>query len=216
MKKSVLLPSQLNDTVSSSSKRSHRDDVGMDTDEECTLSPARAKRACTSPSSAVKENCGQTAVSVDHILNFPLPSKSGKVCHIKIYKNPEYFKLNGLYEFVGFLSLDPLLSHENYHQDEFDNIMEVQTHNPPPSLVPRVHCVDWKKLVHGNPLVETGRFSRERKKYLSGELLVVLTEVLLGDKLAAEYLLYHLISAVYVSTQVHLATACVFFSLGMY
>lgn len=140
----------------------------------------------------------QTLLSVDSILNFPLPGSSGKVCHLKIYTDSsDDLKLNDLCEFVGFLSLDPILSHESYHSGEFDNQMEVQTHNPPPSLVPRIHCVGWKKLTHNNPLLETAqKFSCEKMRFLKGELLVVLTQILLGDRLAAEYLLYHLISSV--------------------
>lgn len=171
----------------SSTKRSHEDE-NMETDHTTN------KKACkTTPST---QNPNQTTVSVNHILNHPLPGSSGKVCHLKIYKDPETLKLNDLCEFVGFLSLDPILSHESYHNGEFDNPMEVQTHNPPPSLVPRIHCVTWKKLAHNNPLVEGQTFSQEKMKFLKGELLVVLTQILLGDKLAAEYLLYHLISSV--------------------
>lgn len=169
-----------------------REEESMETDETCAEADTTNKKTCKS--SAEKSN--QATVSVDYILNFPLPGSSGKVCHLKVYKDMDDFKLNELYEFVGFLSLDPILSHESYHSGEFDNPMEVQTHNPPPSLVPRIHCVGWKKLTHNNPLVETQKFSCEKMGFLKRELLVVLTQVLLGDRLAAEYLLYHLISSV--------------------
>lgn len=153
------------------------------------------KKACK----ITPTNTNETIVSVDHILNLPLPGSSGKVCHLKIYKDSENLKLNDLCEFLGFLSLDPVLSHESYHNGgEFDNPIEIQTHNPPPALVPRIHCITWRKLTHSNPLVGNQKFSSEKMKYLKGELLVVLTQILFGDRLAAEYLLYHLISSVYV------------------
>lgn len=149
------------------------------------------------PNNHPESSKNQPQLSVDSILNFPLPGSSGKVCHLKIYAESEDLKLNDFCEFVGFLSLDPILSHESYHSGEFDNQMEVQTHNPPPSLVPRIHCVGWRKLTHNNPLLENSeKFSCEKMRYLKGILLVVLTQILLGDHLAAEYLLYHLISSV--------------------
>lgn len=151
------------------------------------------KKACTGSSTA-GGNLSESTVSMDHILNFPLPGRPGKVCHVRMYTETEDLKLNDLCEFVGFISFNPILSYECYQLEEFDNPAEVQTHNPPPSVVPRIHCVGWKKLKHCNPLVGAKKFSNDRMMYLKGELLVVLTQILLGDKLAAEYLLYHLIS----------------------
>lgn len=63
-------------------------------------------------------------------------------------------------EIVGFLSVDPALSGE--FQPETNSLIELSveseaeiiTHNPPPSLVPRVHAVLVKKLDHCNPLVK--------------------------------------------------------------
>lgn len=117
------------------------------------------------------------------------------MCHLKLYKEPEDIKLNDFCEFVGFVSFDPLLLLEP--RDEFENAVETQTHHPPASLVPRVHCVKWKKLGHNNPLMENLEgFSPEKMQFLKRELLIVLTQLLLGDSLAAEYLLYHLVSSV--------------------
>lgn len=166
----------------------------METDE-----PVKQQNVTKKPcgdSSSSNNTQASPSVSVNHILNFPLPNGKGQVCHLKIYKDSEKMKLNDLCEFVGFLSLDPILSHESYHNDEFESAMEVQTHNPPPSLVPRIHCVSWKKLEHNNPLADGIQFNQEKMIFLKKELLVVLTQLLLGDQLAAEYLLYHLISAV--------------------
>lgn len=63
-------------------------------------------------------------------------------------------------EIVGFLSVDPALSGE--FQPDKDPLLdpiseseaEILTHNPPPSLVPRLHAVYVKKLTHCNPLVD--------------------------------------------------------------
>lgn len=63
-------------------------------------------------------------------------------------------------EIVGFLSVDPALSGE--FQPETNSLIEpsveseaeIITHNPPPSLVPRVHAVHVRKLDHCNPLIK--------------------------------------------------------------
>lgn len=64
-------------------------------------------------------------------------------------------------EVVGFLSVDPALSGEFQPEKdplldpETESEVETITHNPPPSLVPRLHAVYVKKLDHCNPLVES-------------------------------------------------------------
>lgn len=63
-------------------------------------------------------------------------------------------------EIVGFLSVDPALSGEFLSETDsliepiIESEAEIITHNPPPSLVPRVHAVYVKKLDHCNPLVK--------------------------------------------------------------
>lgn len=173
----------------------------METDEnERSIPSTDPKKQCTenpSPSTSnTSNNPSQNVASLEHILNFPLPTSKGKVCHLKLYKEPEDIKLNDFCEFIGFISLDPLLQLEA--RDDFENAVETQTHHPPASLVPRVHCVKWKKLGHNNPLVEDVNvgFSQEKMQFLKKELLIVLTQLLLGDSVAAEYLLYHLVSSV--------------------
>lgn len=175
-------------------KRTLEHEETMETDEPPKQQDG-IKKPCAESSTSSNTQAAAT-VSVDHILNFPLPNAKGQVCHLKIYKDSEKMKLNDLCEFIGFLSLDPILSHEAYHNDEFESPMEVQTHNPPPSLVPRIHCVSWKKLEHNNPLAEGVEFDYEKMVLLKKESMVVLTQLLLGDQLAAEYLLYHLMSTV--------------------
>lgn len=62
-------------------------------------------------------------------------------------------------EVIGFLSVDPSLSGE--FKEDKDSMLELQiessveiiTHNPPPSLVPRLHAVHVQKLEHCNPLL---------------------------------------------------------------
>lgn len=61
-------------------------------------------------------------------------------------------------EVIGFLSVDPALSGEFQEKNSLEPVSETEveiiTHNPPPSLVPRLHAVFVKKLEHCNPLVK--------------------------------------------------------------
>lgn len=80
----------------------------------------------------------------------------------QIYDDSDNLKLNNMVEVIGFLSVDPALSGE--FQPERNPLLEPTsetdvetiTHNPPPSLVPRLHAVYVKKLEHCNPLVNDG------------------------------------------------------------
>ncbi|CAH4028882.1 unnamed protein product [Pieris brassicae] len=145
-------------------------------------------------------------VSREHLLNFPLPDVASKSCIIKIYDDSENLKINDMVEVVGFLSVDPGLSGEfqpenNAFMEPSDETQaETITHNPPPSLVPRLHVVYVKKLEHCNPLVTDA--NQENMPVESNaardHLLKALTELLLGDELAAQYLICHLIACVYL------------------
>jgi hypothetical protein len=168
----------------------------METDEAesqvVEQSNSENKRQCTQ----IPKPEASNVVSQEHLLNFPIPDSSGKVCHLKVYKDTDLLKLNSVWEFVGFLSVDPILA--NHDVDEEMNDVEFQTHNPPPSLVPRIHCVSFRTLTHSNPLVTADKMSPDRMKIVQKELLIVLTQLMLGDEVAAEYLIYHLISEVYL------------------
>lgn len=61
--------------------------------------------------------------------------------------------------------MDPALSGEFYPQEselepQIETQAELLTHNPPPSLVPRLHAVHVKKLAHCNPLVKEDGFDQ--------------------------------------------------------
>lgn len=96
---------------------------------------------------------------------------------------------------VGFLSVDPSLTDLSYHNNEEDSRMEIQTHNPPPSLVPRIHCVSFKKITDCNPLTGIIPITQEQIPNLRKDLSILLTQMLLGDELSADYLICHLISS---------------------
>lgn len=152
-------------------------------------------------------------------LNFPLPGEAGPACLVKVYDQWESFKLNDALEVFGILTVDPALSglaegRESSSlldpMETIDNLEEHRAHSPPPSLVPRLHLLYARPLQHNNPLLPSS--AEEKSTFLSSfqgeaastraELLAFLTHSLLGDQLAAEYLLLHLISNVYARRDV--------------
>eukprot|EP00731_Ephydatia_muelleri_P020565 Em0013g292a len=103
-----------------------------------------------------------------------------------------------------FLSCEGLRGQSRTVQAE--GAAERKARSPPPSLVPRLHCILSRLLSHSNPLVTGGSLALLKDSSAVGgarELaLSVLTEVLLGDRLAAEYALLHILSSVYGRTEV--------------
>lgn len=61
-------------------------------------------------------------------------------------------------EVIGYLSVDPAMSnHWNANADENDEQLDAETltHNPPPSLVPRVHAIHIEPIKYCNPLIRS-------------------------------------------------------------
>uniref|UniRef100_A0A7N6AFE7 Mini-chromosome maintenance complex-binding protein n=1 Tax=Anabas testudineus TaxID=64144 RepID=A0A7N6AFE7_ANATE len=137
------------------------------------------------------------ATSASHLdLNFPLPGEKGPSCLVKVYDDWDSFKLNDTLEFP---------------YECMETAEEQRVHSPPASLVPRLHMIHAKSLPHNNPLLPSATLE-DNSAFLSStlsemvsvreELLAYFTHVLLGDALAAEYLVLHLISSVYARRDV--------------
>ncbi|XP_012497840.1 PREDICTED: mini-chromosome maintenance complex-binding protein [Propithecus coquereli] len=130
-------------------------------------------------------------------LNFPLPGEKGPACLVKLI----CLQIEALLSLRRDASalLDPM--------ECTDTAEEQRVHSPPASLVPRIHVILAQKLQHINPLLPACLNKEESKTFVSSfmselspvraELLGFLTHALLGDSLAAEYLILHLISTVY-------------------
>eukprot|EP00092_Neocalanus_flemingeri_P023416 GFUD01025387.1.p1 GENE.GFUD01025387.1~~GFUD01025387.1.p1 ORF type:complete len:665 (+),score=258.42 GFUD01025387.1:184-1995(+) len=131
-------------------------------------------------------------------LNLPLPGTTGRASIIKLYdvKDGE-IKLNDLIEVVGIVSLDPTMA-ATEGEDEMGHAPSL----PPPSLVPRLHVLSYTHLHHNNPLLPSLSPLPPLQQVARVELLTILTTCMLGDRLAAEYLLLHLISKVYLRKDV--------------
>ncbi|KAG8135549.1 hypothetical protein E2320_008582 [Naja naja] len=145
-------------------------------------------------------------------LNFPLPGEKGPACLVKIYENGDSFKVNDILEVYGILSVDPVLNLLNNEEREnssspvesmdcMDTVEEQRVHSPPASLVPRIHVILAQKLQHINPLLPAC-LNEEESKSFRAELLGFLSHAFLGDSLAAEYVILHLISTVYARRDV--------------
>lgn len=204
-------------------KRSYEEDDDMDTQPQKQREPHAGphsppehhgngdfkRQETEAPSS-------QTA-SASHLdLNFPLPGEKGPSCLVKVYEDWDRFKLNDTLEVYGILSVSPALSALADEKDASSSLLdptesmetaeEQRVHSPPASLVPRLHMLYARPLPHNNPLLPSATLE-DNSAFLSStlsemasvreEILSYFTHVLLGDALAAEYLILHLISNVY-------------------
>lgn len=86
-----------------------------------------------------------------------------------MYDNLDSYHVTDMVEFIGILSVDPSLVHydQTNNGSELDNtfgqcitltnqnVAETKAHHPPPSLVPRLHCITARRMAHSNPLLPT-------------------------------------------------------------
>ncbi|KAA0717965.1 Mini-chromosome maintenance complex-binding protein [Triplophysa tibetana] len=206
-------------------KRSYEEDDDMDTQPQHTkhlsqgaqgsASSHRNSESKRQETEAPSQNPSPSHHTSSLDLNFPLPGEKGPACLVKVYEDWDNFKLNDMLEVFGILSVDPALSVIADEReasslidptDSMETIEEQRVHSPPASLVPRLHMLYAQPLVHNNPLLPSGA-TEKKGDYISSflgelpavraELLTYLTHLLLGDSLAAEYLILHLISNVY-------------------
>uniref|UniRef100_A0A673Z2D9 Mini-chromosome maintenance complex-binding protein n=1 Tax=Salmo trutta TaxID=8032 RepID=A0A673Z2D9_SALTR len=215
--------------VPSRQKRSYEED-----DDDMDTQPQKQRESHTGGYTPLK-NCftrqeteapsSQTTAPSDcssHLdLNFPLPGERGPACLVKVYEGLDSFKLNDTLEIYGILSVNPVLTVLGEEKDPSSLLLnpsesmespeEQRAHDPPASLVPRLHMLYARPLQHNNPLLPSAP-TEDQSAFVSSflvemasvraELLAYLTHVLLGDGLAAEYLLLHLISNVYTRRDV--------------
>jgi len=182
-------------------KRSLEGEVG-DMEVETESEPAgsggteAAKKHKTESGSG--EAASQTVGTQKPSMNLPLPASHGKASIVKLYDVKDGdIKLNDVIEVVGIVSLDP-----NLAVPDVDDEMGSSPSLPPPSLVPRLHALTFTHLSHNNPLLPSLPPFPPVNEVARVELLHILTTCMLGDKLAADYLLLHLISKVYLRRDV--------------
>ncbi|KAF2356388.1 Mini-chromosome maintenance complex-binding protein [Trinorchestia longiramus] len=192
----------------SSSKRAFNDQVDSMETEVCEdTKKVRATDPCNGGNAS--SNDGNTSSSSPAAgssasagYNLPLPDAAAIACLVKFYCDEEV-NINDVVEVLGVVCLDPSLSAANLDCD-VDCTME-DTRGPaaklPPSLVPRLHCLDVRVLQHANPLLPVvaplpdwcvdAPDTRELLRCL-------LEEACLGDPLAGDFLISCLVGSVYV------------------
>ncbi|KAM0889158.1 hypothetical protein ACQ4PT_027891 [Festuca glaucescens] len=118
-------------------------------------------------------------------------------CLVKIYDMPDsQVKLNDVAEFIGVYTFDPELAAPNDNSDDimFDLIEDV-TAQLPPSKVPRLHCLVWRKLSSQDFIAKQSvELLPSLLKGIRQSLISHLTQLLGNDGLAAQCLLLHLLS----------------------
>ncbi|XP_050095466.1 mini-chromosome maintenance complex-binding protein [Anopheles aquasalis] len=202
--------------VPSRVKRGHDDDEEMDTDAATDVREKETKKPATESKPAAETQPGAAGLSADYLLNSPISDRPGKACLVKLYRDIENWTLNTVIEAVGFLSVHPALdgAGDVADMEAFeDEMSEHQATHPPPSLIPRLHAISVRKLTHTNPLLLDSRTpsstgSADEETDSAGTALIVkelhnlLTQCLFGDRVAADYLLCHLVSSVYLRYEV--------------
>lgn len=135
-------------------------------------------------------------------LNFPLPNMHGLSSVVKVYGDmqAEQFKLNDVFEFTGFFYLnDTIPNFEDINEEDMDSLVSQFPG------VPIIHCIDERKIVDTNPYIPLDiiEFKKELSEFIPQirtirqQLINVLKSCLGQDLLAAEYLLYYLLSRIY-------------------
>ncbi|XP_062851647.1 mini-chromosome maintenance complex-binding protein isoform X2 [Trichomycterus rosablanca] len=209
-------------------KRSYEEDDEMDTQQQTEVNSGSQNAVDShrnTDSKRQETEAPSQGTSLSHCssnldLNFPLPGEKGPACLVKVYDEWDKFKLNDMLEVFGILSVDPALSLVADDKEvsslldpteSMETVEEQRAHRPPASLVPRLHMLHAQPLHHNNPLLPPavadvkGDFLNSVQGEMASvraELLAYLTHVFLGDALAAEYLILHLISTVYARRDV--------------
>ncbi|XP_043192405.1 mini-chromosome maintenance complex-binding protein-like [Amphibalanus amphitrite] len=198
---------------SSAAKRTHEDEEeDCEMQEETTAEDGEKKvrttngsANSTAPATGGENSSEQSAASVAAAAvarDLPIPGSDAMVCLVKVYSDEHELALNDLVEFVGVVTLDPTLAAAPEVEDAME-ADEAAAHHPPPSLAPRLHAVTWRRLEHSNPLLPDvlpapPAEAAEEMSATRRQLLTVLQTALLGDALAAELVLCHLLSSVYI------------------
>ncbi|XP_043251882.1 mini-chromosome maintenance complex-binding protein [Colletes gigas] len=144
----------------------------------------------------------QTIFSKEYILNFPISVDDGKACIVKIYEEAA-LKLNEVIEIIGFISLNPC---QNTIDDFEMTEAEMNVHHPPTSIVPRLHAVKIIRLSKQG--IENVPEILSKAQLIRSDLHMMFSQLLFGDELAADYLICHLLSSIYLRRE--------YFHLGAY
>lgn len=163
---------------------------------------SNSKKLNTVEPTVAKIEVNNTNLSREYLLNSPIVDRPSNACLVKFYDDAPKISLNDVLDVVGFVSLDANLCGSHRQPSEFENFDEICAMNPPPSLIPRIHVISYRPLLHTNPLLHDNRceqpLSGQQKLDCYRDLRKALSQCLFGDEIAADYLFCHMISTVYV------------------
>lgn len=197
---------EMDNVQSQGLKRSLDDDSnGNNTDQmEVDMKMVQNKKPNqTTTEPQANSNANKTNLSREYLLNSPIVDRPCNACLVKFYDDAPRVSLNDVLDVIGFVSLDASLCGSNRQANDFESFDEICAMNPPPSLIPRIHVVSYRSIIHTNPLLHDNRhngkaLSDQEKLNCFRDLRTVLVQCLYGDEIAADYLFCHLISTVYV------------------
>eukprot|EP00041_Stephanoeca_diplocostata_P009900 m.156599 g.156599 ORF g.156599 m.156599 type:complete len:482 (-) comp17940_c0_seq2:868-2313(-) len=196
-------------------KRGARDFEGddMDTSEESgqadTVTEKRVK--ASEPQSAVPVNgpggaASSASAGTAFDMNFPLPNEAGPAVMVKIY-GQEAPKITQLVEIMGVYEIDPTIGVQDFAaEDDFGDMAdELRAHNPPASIIPRVHCISVTPLAHANPVVPGMQAVTPEMHSVVGRTAPAVRNALIKyiqhavgvSSINAEFILLHLLSSVH-------------------
>ncbi|XP_012274497.1 mini-chromosome maintenance complex-binding protein isoform X2 [Orussus abietinus] len=191
--KNVTINKEVGNISSTCNKRNLRDDESEDMD--CSEPISKKEKVSSDPDNPFNESKPQSIQPQEYVANFPIPITNGRTCIVKIYEERTTFKLNQVLDVIGFVSLDP---RQSLIYDSEENDPEVRTHNPPASLVPRLHALKLILLSNSKSNFGPQNSPAMSIQHIRGDLHMVLSQLLFGDELAAEYLICHMISSNYM------------------
>jgi len=177
-------------------------------DEDEASKPKKAKSSHGDVMSG--DETAKTTTTTEFDLNFPLADEKGPAVIVKIYDPSSDLKVCDLCQFVGILSVDPVLAAPEDDAEMFSMETSTMASTPSASLVPRLHVVAAAKIAVDNPLLppsirlqggdsDEGAILKELVSLADAAAAAktLLTTACGDDALAAEYLLCHLVSAVH-------------------
>jgi len=130
---------------------------------------------------------------------FPIDSEDNFGAIIKIYdlEDANELKLNSVFEFIGILENSNQT--EAVQQQSFDDLDEnILTSYP----LPHIHALYWNKIENNsNPTVKSIKeqlTDDQAIKVIRNEIVEYISSIFEGDDLIAEYLLYNLVSRMYI------------------
>lgn len=180
------------------------DDDEQEQQEEVTTGNHDEKRVkidgTAEPTSDDSTTTAQTSVKQAYTLDYPLPGETEIPYLIKLFdstKSTDKIALCDIIEVVGILAENTALFADEYNAEDANELLTVY---PPQSLVPRVHCIMYRKVssVH-RPFADTSKFSMVKSTVptLRSTVIAHIAQAFHCDTLVGEFVLLHMLSRIY-------------------